>query len=62
MPQIPVQILTADLLDTQCVGLGPRAKEACLEAGNQIEIMQFAIVLEHLDRSNLIRTAEEEDR
>ena len=55
-------MLTADLLNAEYVGLGPRAKETCLEDGNQIEIMQFAMALQHLDRSDLIRTAEEEDR
>ena len=55
-------MLTAGLLDAEYVGLGPRAKETCLEDGNQIEIMQFAMALEHLDRSDLIDTAAEEDR
>ena len=55
-------MLTAGLLDAEFAGLGSRAKETCLEDGNQIEIMQFAMALEHLDRSDLIRTAEEEDR
>ena len=55
-------MLTAGLFDAEYVGLGPRAKETCLEDGNQIEIMQFAMALEHLDRSDLIRTAEEEGR
>ena len=55
-------MLTADLLNAEYVGLGPRAKETCLEDGNQIEIMRFAMALEYLDRSDLIRTAEEEDR
>ena len=41
-------MLTADLLDAQYVGLGPRAEETCVEGGDQIEIMQFAVVLEHL--------------
>ena len=48
MPQIPVQMLTADLLDTQYAGLGSRAKETPLEDGDQIEIMQFVVVLENL--------------
>ena len=55
-------MLTADLLDAQYVGLSPRAEETCLEDGDQIEIMQFAVVLEHLIGQILIRTAEEEDR
>ena len=55
-------MLTVGLLDAQYVGLGPRAKEDSQEDGNQIEIMQFAMALEHLDRPDLIRTAEEEDR
>ena len=41
-------MLTADLLDAQCVGLGPRAKETPLKDGDQIEIMQFVVVLENL--------------
>ena len=55
-------MLTVSLLDAEYVGLGPRAKEACLEDGNHIEIMQFAMALEHLDWSDLIHTAEEEGR
>ena len=41
-------MLTADFLDAQYIGLGPRAEETRLEDGDQIEIMQFAVVLEHL--------------
>ena len=55
-------MLTAGLFDAEYVGLGPRTKETCLEDGNQIEIMQFAMALEHLDWSDLIRAAEEEGR
>ena len=55
-------MLTAGLLDAEYVGLGPKAKEICLEDGNQIEIMQFAMVSVYLDRSDLIHTTEEEDR
>ena len=45
-------MLTADHLDTQYVDLGPRAKETPLEDGDQIEIMQFVVVLEHLIGQN----------
>ena len=53
-------MLTAGLLYSECVGLDARAKETCLEDGDQIEIIQFAMMLEHFDRTDLIRTVEEE--
>ena len=55
-------MLTAGLLDSEYVGLVPRAKEICLEGRNQLEIMQFAMMSVYLDRSDLIHTTEEEDR
>ena len=41
-------ILTSGLLGAQYVGLDPGAEETYLEDGDQIEITQFAVVLEHL--------------
>ena len=55
-------ILTSGLLGAQYVGLDPGAEETYLEDGDQIEITQSAVVLEHLIGQILIRTAEEEDR
>ena len=55
-------ILTSGLLGAQYVGLDPGAEETYLENGDQIEITQSAVVLEHLIGQILIRTAEEEDR
>ena len=55
-------ILTSGLLGAQYVGLDPGAEETYLEDGDQIEITQSAVVLEHLIGQILIRTAEDEDR
>ena len=55
-------ILTSGLLGAQYVGLDPGAEETYLEDGDQIEITQSAVVLEHLIGQILIRTAEEQDR
>ena len=55
-------ILTSGLLGAQYVGLDPGAEETYLEDGDQIEITQSAVVLEHLIGQILIRTAEELDR
>ena len=41
-------MLTVSLLDTEYVGLGPSAKETPVEDGDQIQIMRFVVVLEHL--------------
>ena len=41
-------ILTSCLLSLQYVALDPGAEETYLEDGDQIEITQFAVVLEHL--------------
>ena len=55
-------ILTSGLLGAQYVGLDPGAEETYLEDGDQIEITQSAVVLEHLIGQILIRTAEEKDQ
>ena len=55
-------ILTSGLLGAQYVGLDPGAEETFLGDGDQIEITQSAVVIEHLIGQILIRTAEEEDR
>ena len=55
-------ILTSGLLGAQYVGLDPGAEETYLKDGDQIEITQSAVVLEHLIGQILIRTAEEENR
>ena len=55
-------ILTSGLLGAQYVGLDPGAEETYLEDGDQIEITQSAVVLEHLIGQILTRTAEELDR
>jgi phospholipid/cholesterol/gamma-HCH transport system substrate-binding protein len=55
-------ILTSGLLGAQYVGLDPGAEETYLGNGDQIEITQSAVVLEHLIGQILIRTAEEENR
>ena len=55
-------ILTSGLLGAQYVGLDPGAEETYLEDGDEIEITQSAVVLEHLIGQILIRTAEEENQ
>ena len=43
-------MLIAGLLNSEYSGLDPRVKATCLEDRNQLEIIQFAMVLEHLYR------------
>jgi len=52
-------ILTSGLLGAQYVGIDPGAEENYFAHGDQIDVTQSAMVLEHLIGQILIRTAEE---